>query len=89
MLKIKDIITIKIEKIVFGGEGLGYFNDFAVFVPMSVPGDTVEIEIISSKKTYARGLIRKIINPSSERIEDTSKISFEDFYGCDFAMLKY
>ena len=89
MLKIKDIITIKIEKIVFGGEGLGYFNDFAVFVPMSVPGDTVEIEIISSKKTYARGLIRKIINPSSERIENTSKISFEDFYGCDFAMLKY
>ena len=89
MLKIKDIITIKIEKIVFGGEGLGYFNDFAVFVPMSVPGDTVEIEIISSKKTYARGLIRKIINPSPERIEDTSKISFEDFYGCDFAMLKY
>ena len=88
-LKIGKKYEIKIEKIVFGGEGLGYFNDFAVFVPMSVPGDTVEIEIISSKKTYARGLIRKIINPSPERIEDTSKISFEDFYGCDFAMLKY
>ena len=33
----KNIIKIKIDKIVFGGEGLGYYNGFAVFVPMSVP----------------------------------------------------
>ena len=47
MLKVSDIIKIKIDKIVFGGEGLGYFNDFAIFVPMSVPEDELEVEIIS------------------------------------------
>ena len=88
MLKVSDIIQIKIDKIVFGGEGLGYFNDFAVFVPMSVPEDELEIEIISVKKTYARGLIKNIIKASPERI-DSHKFTFEDFYGCDFAMLKY
>ena len=36
MLKVSDIIKIKIDKIVFGGEGLGYFRDFGVFGPMSV-----------------------------------------------------
>jgi len=88
MLKVSDIIKIKIDKIVFGGEGLGYFNDFAIFVPMSVPEDELEIEIISIKKTYARGLIKRIIKASPERT-DNHKFTFEDFYGCDFAMLKY
>jgi len=82
-------LEIQIEKIVFGGEGLGRIDGFAVFVPMSVPGDKVEIEIISVKKSYARGLITRIIEPSKDRIEDLSKISFEDFDGCDFGMLKY
>ncbi len=88
MLKVSDIIKIKIDKIVFGGEGLGYYNGFAVFVPMSIPEDELEIEIISVKKTYARGLIKNIIKASPERI-DSHKFTFEDFYGCDFAMLKY
>ena len=82
-------LEIQIEKIVFGGEGLGRVDGFAVFVPMSVPGDKLEVEIISVKKSYARGLITRIIEPSKDRIEDLSKISFEDFDGCDFGMLKY
>ena len=47
MLKIVNKLEIDIEKIVFGGESLGYHEGFAVFVPMGVPGDRVEIEIIS------------------------------------------
>ena len=82
-------LEIEIEKIVFGGEGLGRVDGFTVFVPMSVPGDILEIEIISMKKSYARGLITKIIKAGKDRIEDTSKVSFEDFDGCDFGMLKY
>ena len=82
-------LEIEIEKIVFGGEGLGRIDGFAVFVPMSMPGDKLEINIISVKKSYARGLITRIIEPSKDRIEDLSKVSFEDFDGCDFGMLKY
>lgn len=89
MLKKSDKIQIKIEKIVNGGEGLGYYDGFAVFVPMSVPGDVVKVEIISLKKTYGRGLIVEIIEPSLDRIEDIKKLSFEDFGGCSFGMIKY
>ena len=36
--------------------GLGYYNgEFAMFVPMSVPGDILKVEIISLKKSYGRG----------------------------------
>ena len=65
-------IEIEIEKIVFGGEGIGRVDGFAIFVPMSVPGDRLEIEIISLKKTYGRGLITRIIEPSKYRVEDIS-----------------
>ncbi|WP_037029179.1 23S rRNA (uracil(1939)-C(5))-methyltransferase RlmD [Psychrilyobacter atlanticus] len=87
-MKKGNIVEVKIDKIIFGGEGLGYYGDLAVFVPMSVPGDVLEIEIISFKKTYARGLIKKIITPGIDRAAG-NKISFEDHHGCDFAMLKY
>ena len=88
-ISVGNKIVIDIEKIVYGGEGLGFVNNFAVFVPMTVPGDKVEVEIISKKKSYARGIITKLLQAGKERIEDTSKISFEDFHGCDFGMLNY
>ena len=89
MVKKDQVIELKIDKIVNGGEGLGYYNDFAIFVPMSVPQDRLKVKIISVKKTYARGLIEEIITPGAERVEDLSKVTFEDFQGCDFAMLQY
>lgn len=85
-----QIVEIKIEKIVYGGEGLGYYNgEFAMFVPMSVPGDTLKVEVISLKKSYGRALIKEIITPGAERIKDLNHITFEDFQGCDFGMLDY
>lgn len=88
-MKTGDKIKIKIEKLVFGGEGLGYYDGFTFFVPMSVPGDEVEAEIISLKKDYGRALITSIIKMSEDRVSGADKISFEDFQGCDYAMIKY
>lgn len=87
-LKKGDLVEIKIEKIVYGGEGLGTIDGFAMFVPMSVPGDRLLVEIISLKKTYGRALIKNIIEKGKERVKE-NKISFEEFHGCDFAMLNY
>ena len=87
-MKKGNIVEIVIEKIVFGGEGLGHCNGLAIFVPMSVPGDVLEVEMISMKKTYGRALIKKVVKPGMDRIEG-NKISFEEYHGCDFAMLRY
>lgn len=88
LLQKGDKIEIEIEKIVYGGEGLGYHSDMAIFVPMSVPGDKLLVEVISVKKSYARALIVDILEAGEERVDSTRK-SFEDFQGCDFAMLRY
>lgn len=87
-LKKGDIIEMTIDKLVYGGEGLGSLDGFALFVPMSVPGDRLEVEIISLKKRYGRALIKRVITPGSERVS-LDKLTFEEFHGCDFAMLNY
>ncbi len=87
-LKKGDLIEVIVEKIVYGGEGLGYHNGFAIFVPMSVPGDKIQCEIISLKKSYGRAMIKKVIIPGEERVQG-GKITFEEFHGCDFGMLTY
>ena len=88
MFKIGDVINLKIDKIVFGGEGLGFYENIAVFVPMSCIGDYLQVEIISIKKTYMRALIQKILVASNDR-EHNEKITFSDYNGCDFAHIKY
>ncbi len=87
-LKKGELKEILIEKIVYGGEGLGYIDGFAIFVPMSVPGDRVIVEIISLKKTYGRALIKEILEKGEERVSSSST-TFEEFHGCDFGMLNY
>ena len=54
----KDIITVTIETIAFGGEGLGRVETLVVFVPFTTPGDVVEVEIREAKKRYLRGRMK-------------------------------
>lgn len=61
--------TLQIEKIVHGGDGLARHEGRVIFVPFTIPGETVEAKIIQEKKGYAEGEIVRIITPSPERRE--------------------
>jgi 23S rRNA (uracil1939-C5)-methyltransferase len=65
------IVTLKIDKLVFGGQGLGKIDDKVFFVWNALPGEEVEAEVIKDKKTYAEAVARKILKSSPERIEPT------------------
>jgi 23S rRNA (uracil1939-C5)-methyltransferase len=58
---------VKIERLVYGGYGLGYLNGRVIFVPYSAPGDEVIVENISSRKKVQWGSIKQIIIPSDSR----------------------
>ena len=59
----------EITDLTHDGEGIGRVDDFAVFVPEALPGDVVLGRVISTKKTYARALIEKILTESEQRIK--------------------
>lgn len=73
----KSTYIVKIEKLVFGGQGLAHFGDVenknfnnkTVFVWNALPGEEVEISIIKNKKTYIEAVAVSVLKPSQERIE--------------------
>lgn len=62
-----DVVTLDLESLVSGGEALAHHEGFAVFVPGGVPGDRVRAEIISTKPSYARAIVKEVETPGPAR----------------------
>ncbi len=62
--------TVKIEKLVHGGQGLATMADGRkVFVWNALPGEEVQVQVIRKKRDYAEAIATKIVMPSNERVE--------------------
>ena len=84
----KNTIDIKIKSLNAKGEGVGRHENLVVFVPHSVPGDVLEVQVISNKPSYARAVITKIIKPSDFRIKPLCPKSGE-CGGCQIQEMNY
>jgi 23S rRNA (uracil1939-C5)-methyltransferase len=62
------VVSVAIDSIAAGGDGVGRTNGLVVFVPRTAPGDIVTAQI-SGKGHFARGALRSIVTPSPVRIE--------------------
>jgi len=79
---------IHIENINSKGEGVGRIDNWVVFVPYAVPGDYLEIEILSSQKKHSTGKILNIISPSDNRVTPLCPY-FTLCGGCSLQTIKY
>lgn len=68
-MKKRDEIILRIDKNVYKGFGIGRFNDYVIFVPNAVEGDTLRVSISKKKRNYAEGRIVEILDPSPHRID--------------------
>ena len=84
----RKAFQITVEKLVYGGAGLGRHNGKVVFVPFSVPGDHLLVHTVTEKKTYVRAEIVKIIKPGNGRITPTCP-HFAKCGGCHWQQLEY
>lgn len=64
---------IKIEKLVFGGQGLGRVDNKVVFVWNVLPEEEVIFDYTSNKKNFAEGLATEILLPSPDRVAPREK----------------
>lgn len=88
MIKIGDQISLKIQDIAFGGEGVGRTNDFVVFVPFVIIGETVLVEITEVKKQFARAKLLRVEEASPERVVPECRY-FTQCGGCQYQHLAY
>jgi tRNA/tmRNA/rRNA uracil-C5-methylase (TrmA/RlmC/RlmD family) len=87
-LKIGDKLTLAIHDLAFGGEGVGRVDDFVVFVPFVIVGETVEVEITEVKKNFARAKLLRVITPAPERVTPECKY-FTQCGGCQYQHIEY
>ena len=67
-LKLHDKIVVTIEGYNHRGEGVTRWQGFTLFVPFTIVGEEMEIEITTVKKNYGVGSIQSISKPSPARI---------------------
>jgi 23S rRNA (uracil1939-C5)-methyltransferase len=58
----------RIEKLVYGGDGLAHQDGSTVFVPYVLPGERIRVETIEKKKKFVRGRAEEILEASAERV---------------------
>ena len=87
-LKIGDKLTLTINDIAFGGEGVGRVDDFVVFVPFVLVGETVAAEITEVKKNFARAKLLRVERPSPERVAPECRY-FGACGGCQYQHIAY
>lgn len=62
------VISVSIDSIAAGGDGVGRSNGLVVFVPRTAPGDVVTAQI-AGKGHFARGALASVVSPAPVRID--------------------
>lgn len=83
-----DQVEVEISSLAFGGDSVGRYQDFAIFVPGGLPGERIRVKIAQVKDNYATAEIVSILRHSPDRVAPTCAI-FEECGGCQWQHLNY
>lgn len=65
----REIVTLEFETMAQGGEALAReANGRVVFVPYAIAGETARVEIVESRRGFARGRVLQVLKPAASRI---------------------
>ena len=92
---ISDLLTVKLEKLTYGGDALGRLPDLltgiegqAVFVRFALPGETVRVRVFDEKRSHVRAELVEVLEPSPERITPKC-LHYGLCGGCHYQHLSY
>ncbi|MHB8191913.1 MAG: class I SAM-dependent RNA methyltransferase [Bellilinea sp.] len=85
----QDPFLIEVTTAVYGGECMGRLADGrAVFVPYTLPGELVRVELVEEKRGFARARLLEVVRPSLQRIKPRCK-HFGVCGGCHYQHTDY
>jgi 23S rRNA (uracil1939-C5)-methyltransferase len=64
-----EILSLTIDDLAFGGEGVGRADGYVVFVPGALPGDRLRVRLVQVRSRFGRGVIDEVLEPSPQRVE--------------------
>ncbi len=90
-----ETFTCTIETLAYGGDGIARVNGRVVFIPETVPGETVRARMTQEKRTFARAMPSEILEASPDRIAPCCRVPDADgggavrVPGCVYDHLSY
>ncbi|WP_298061492.1 23S rRNA (uracil(1939)-C(5))-methyltransferase RlmD [uncultured Rikenella sp.] len=86
--KYPQIEGLEITDIAAEGKSLGKYNDVVVFVPHTVPGDVVDVQINRKRRRFMEGYVLDFVKYSPIRVEPFCK-HYGECGGCKWQALPY
>jgi 23S rRNA (uracil1939-C5)-methyltransferase len=78
-----DELTLSIEKLVYGGDGLSHAGGNTVFVPYVLPAEDVRASVKTKKKKLIWANLQEVTKPSVERVKARCP-HFQKCGGCHY-----
>jgi 23S rRNA (uracil1939-C5)-methyltransferase len=81
-------VSVTIDKMCYGGAGLGRVDGKACFVPLTAPGDRARVRVVKDKRSYLEAVLLELSEPSPLRVEPVCPV-FGLCGGCNWQHLPY
>jgi len=83
--KVGEKFTATIEKVAHGGHFIARHEGAVFFIRHGIPGERVVVEVTSTGKSFNRGDVVEVLEPSPDRVEPPCKYAHRfGCGGCDF-----
>ncbi|MBI4467503.1 MAG: class I SAM-dependent RNA methyltransferase, partial [Acidobacteria bacterium] len=83
-----ESFTVRVEKLVYGGDGLAHHNGKPVFVPFVLPGEVLEVFPVEESRKLIRALPGELREAAPDRISANCPY-FARCGGCHYQHLSY
>ncbi|HXF82352.1 MAG TPA: 23S rRNA (uracil(1939)-C(5))-methyltransferase RlmD [bacterium] len=67
-LRPADEVDVRVDRLSYGGRGVGRLDGFVVFVDDAAPGDLLRVRLRKVKRSYAEAAPVRLLEPSPERV---------------------
>ncbi len=81
-------MNLRIEKLVYGGEGLARQDGRTIFVPFVLPEERVAAEPADERKKFIRARLIEVLKPSADRVSAPCQ-HFGVCGGCQYQHIRY
>jgi 23S rRNA (uracil1939-C5)-methyltransferase len=81
-------LNVKIEKLVYGGDGLAHADGRTVFVPFVLPDEVAAVRLVQDRKKFARGHLETLLETSPARVA-AACAHFTRCGGCHYQHIPY
>jgi 23S rRNA (uracil1939-C5)-methyltransferase len=85
-----EIIELRLTAMAHGGSALGRHQGQVIFVPYTLPGERVAVEVVESHARWAQARLVEVLEPSPHRVEAPCPHFGQDRCGgCQFQHIAY